>query len=132
MIQRCAELHLDHIAHSGDPFEFGYARPLDFGHWAAHKLETLTDYQLRHGEAVAIGLALDARYSVETGLLDEKCSAHDLQVTQAAGSPNFGIPILDLTDSTGQPQILQGLSEFRQHIGRATQPHSFRKHWKPG
>ena len=29
LVRRCAELHVDHIAGSGDPFEFGSARPLD-------------------------------------------------------------------------------------------------------
>src|SRR5205823_5396551 len=33
-IYHCAELHLNHISSSSDPFEFGSARPLDFGHWA--------------------------------------------------------------------------------------------------
>ena len=69
LIRRCAELHMRQIAHGGDPFETGSARPLDFGHWAAHKLESLTRHHLRHGEAVAIGIALDARYSVRAGLL---------------------------------------------------------------
>src|SRR5258708_4701519 len=41
LIYRCAELHVNPIATSGDPFEFGSARPLDGGHWAAHKLEQL-------------------------------------------------------------------------------------------
>ncbi|MEI9865119.1 MAG: hypothetical protein WDN00_11330 [Limisphaerales bacterium] len=59
MIHRCAELHLDHIAGGGDPFETGSARPLDFGHWAAHKLEQLSDFQISHGKAVAIGIALE-------------------------------------------------------------------------
>ena len=72
LIHRCAELHLDHIATSGDPFELGSARPLDFGHWAAHKLEQLSNFQIRHGEAVAIGIALDVIYSRQTGLLDAK------------------------------------------------------------
>ena len=62
-VYRCAELHLHHIATSGDPFEFGSSRPLDFGHWAAHKLEAMTHYSLRHGEAVAIGIALDSTYA---------------------------------------------------------------------
>ncbi|MDH3453326.1 MAG: 3-dehydroquinate synthase, partial [Gammaproteobacteria bacterium] len=69
MIRRCAELHMHQIAHGGDPFENGSARPLDYGHWSAHKLESLTRYHLRHGEAVAIGIALDARYSVLCGRL---------------------------------------------------------------
>jgi 3-dehydroquinate synthase len=71
LIRRCAELHLRHIADAGDPFELGSARPLDFGHWAAHKLEALSAHEVRHGEAVAIGMALDTRYSVETGLLPQ-------------------------------------------------------------
>jgi 3-dehydroquinate synthase len=69
MIRRCAELHMRQIAHGGDPFETGSACPLDYGHWAAHKLEILTHHALRHGEAVAIGLALDSRYSVQVGRL---------------------------------------------------------------
>ena len=63
LIHRCAELHVDHIATAGDPFEFGAARPLDFGHWSAHKLEQLSEFRIRHGEAVAIGIAIDTIYS---------------------------------------------------------------------
>src|SRR3984957_17598554 len=63
LIRRCAELHLEHIATSGDPFETGSARPLDFGRWSAHKLEQFSNFQIPHGEAVAIGIALDVIYS---------------------------------------------------------------------
>ncbi len=45
MIRRCAELHMHQIAYGGDPFENGSARPLDYGHWAAHKLEILTRFE---------------------------------------------------------------------------------------
>ena len=44
-------------------------RPLDFGHWSAHKLEQLTCNEVNHGEAVAIGVALDTRYSILSGHL---------------------------------------------------------------
>jgi 3-dehydroquinate synthase len=84
MIYRSAELHVEHIAGGGDPFEFGSARPLDFGHWAAHKLEQLSDYQIRHGEAVAIGIALDVIYSRNIGLLDAASAGpHSGPVAQA-------------------------------------------------
>jgi 3-dehydroquinate synthase len=69
VVYRSAKLHMHHIATSGDPFEFGSSRPLDMGHWAAHKLESLTNYRLLHGEAVAIGLAVDATYANQIGLL---------------------------------------------------------------
>ncbi|MCH7475198.1 MAG: 3-dehydroquinate synthase, partial [Gemmatimonadetes bacterium] len=67
LIHQCAKWHVDHIGTYGDPFETGSARPLDFGHWVAHKLEQLSDYKIRHGEAVAIGISLDTTYSHLTG-----------------------------------------------------------------
>ncbi len=115
-IRRCAELHLAHIAGSGDPFEAGSARPLDFGHWAAHKLETLTGHALRHGEAVAIGMALDSRYSVEIGLLDAGSLERICAVLE-----RLGLPIWD--DALTRPgpnddlEVVGGLEEFREHLG---------------
>ncbi|MEM9017308.1 MAG: 3-dehydroquinate synthase, partial [Verrucomicrobiota bacterium] len=61
-IRRSAENHVDHIATSGDPFEYGSARPLDFGHWVAHKLEQISHFEVSHGEAVAVGMAVDLLY----------------------------------------------------------------------
>jgi 3-dehydroquinate synthase len=110
LIRRCAELHLAHIAGGGDPFEQGNARPLDFGHWAAHKLELLTDHALRHGEAVAIGMALDARYSVEAGLLAEANFAAIVELLAALQLPVWH-------DALRAPALLDGLAEFREHLG---------------
>ncbi len=116
MIRRCAELHLNHIATSGDPFEYGSARPLDFGHWAAHKLELLTDHELRHGEAVAIGISLDSCYSVECGLLDESSLGTILELFAAVGLEQSH-PLLNQASPQGRLLILEGLEEFRQHLG---------------
>jgi 3-dehydroquinate synthase len=110
MIRRCAELHLAHISGGGDPFETGNARPLDFGHWSAHKLEILTAHDLRHGEAVAIGMALDARYSVEVGMLDEEAFATFATLLERLRLPTWHDALLD-------PALLGGLDEFRQHLG---------------
>src|SRR5262249_15817940 len=82
LIHRCAELDLNHMGTSGDRFETGSARPLDFGHWAAHKLEQLSNFQIPHGEAVAIGIALDVIYSREIGLLDEKSCERILKLLE--------------------------------------------------
>ncbi len=110
MIRRCAELHLAHIETGGDPFETGNSRPLDFGHWAAHKLEVLTGHELRHGEAVAIGMAVDARYSVEEELLDEEALATFLRLLESLRLPTWHDKLLDTS-------LLDGLDEFRQHLG---------------
>ncbi|MFQ5829338.1 MAG: 3-dehydroquinate synthase [Candidatus Methylomirabilia bacterium] len=116
LIRRCARLHLDHIAISGDPFEFGSARPLDFGHWAAHKLESLTRNQLRHGEAVAIGMALDTVYSAKIDLLKEGALEPVIGLLERLGFRLWD-ETLDLLGPDGRPLVLEGLTEFREHLG---------------
>jgi 3-dehydroquinate synthase len=116
LIHRCAELHLDHIASGGDPFETGSARPLDFGHWAAHKLEQLSKFQIQHGEAVAIGIALDVIYSRNIGLLTENSAARILNLLAQLGFKSFH-ETLSARTSGGDFQILNGLEEFREHLG---------------
>ncbi len=116
LIRRCAELHLEHIATSGDPFESGSARPLDFGHWAAHKLEQLSHFELSHGEAVAIGMALDVLYSRNTGLLDAAPAERVLRLLEKLGFTLFASELLN-ADNAELPDILSGLEEFREHLG---------------
>ena len=113
LIRDCAALHLQHIA-SGDPFELGSSRPLDFGHWSAHKLEQLSDFQIRHGEAVAMGIALDTLYSALSGRLSIEKAERILHLLLKAG---FEItnPLLDIQNETSE--ILKGLEEFREHLG---------------
>jgi 3-dehydroquinate synthase len=116
LIRRCAELHVNHIATSGDPFEFGSARPLDFGHWAAHKLEQLSGYQLRHGEAVAIGIALDVLYSRKIACLDGASAERVLALLEKLGFDLFANELLNV-DSESDLMVLKGLEEFREHLG---------------
>ena len=116
LIYRCAELHVNHIATSGDPFEFGSARPLDFGHWAAHKLEQLSDYAIRHGEAVAIGIALDTIYSRKMGCLDAASAERVLHLLERLGFELFANELLNV-DSENNLMVLKGLEEFREHLG---------------
>jgi 3-dehydroquinate synthase len=116
LIQSCAELHLNHIANGGDPFELGSARPLDFGHWAAHKLEPLSDYRIRHGEAVAVGIALDVIYSRRRGYLDATSAERVLRLIENLGFDLFFNELLH-ADSSGELVILKGLEEFREHLG---------------
>jgi 3-dehydroquinate synthase len=118
IIRRSAELHLGHIATGGDPFELGSSRPLDFGHWAAHKLEWLTDHRLRHGEAVAVGIALDTTYSHLAGFLPEAQWRRIIALLQALRLPIYAPELSrDLTDPDRPGSVLRGLDEFREHLG---------------
>lgn len=116
MIKRCAELHMHQIAHGGDPFETGSARPLDYGHWAAHRLETLTRYHLRHGEAVAIGLALDTRYSALCGLLPAADAERVCFLLEHLGFKLWH-SALEMRSEADELEVLRGLREFREHLG---------------
>lgn len=118
LIYRCAQLHLEHIANSGDPFEMGSSRPLDFGHWAAHKLENLTNYNLRHGEAVAIGIALDSTYSYLLGML---CLSDCQKILKTLSSLGFTLYVPELAEQLSHPEhprcLFRGLTEFQEHLG---------------
>lgn len=118
LIYECAKLHLEHISTSGDPFEMGSSRPLDFGHWSAHKLEQLTNYELRHGEAVAIGIALDSTYSYLKGMLKKREWEQILDTLKRSGFKLF-VPELQryLDAPSDQNSLLHGLQEFREHLG---------------
>lgn len=116
LIRRCAELHMDHIANGGDPFELGSRRPLDFGHWVAHKLEQLSSFAISHGEAVAVGIAVDVIYSRNIGWLDSASAERVLSLMEALG---FNLFAKELTsaDNKGRLLVLNGLDEFREHLG---------------
>lgn len=112
-IYRCAEMHMEHIATGGDPFESGSSRPLDFGHWSAHKLEQMSNYSLRHGEAVAKGIALDLTYSRIMGLISPEILDEILAVMTEIG---FDLSIPVSGDKEIQ-ELLKGIQEFREHLG---------------
>jgi 3-dehydroquinate synthase len=116
VVQRSAELHVEHIATSGDPFELGSVRPLDFGHWAAHKLEQISKFAVTHGEAVAIGIAVDLVYSRMQGLLDAETCERVLKLIESIGFATYS-PHLMENGRSGEPAILEGLEEFREHLG---------------
>lgn len=116
VIRESARQHMEHIATAGDPFERGSARPLDFGHWAAHKLEQLSEFRVSHGEAVAVGMAIDVIYARRTGLLPEPVAERILDVIQRLGFQLFA-PVKEIRTPTGRQDMLDGLEEFREHLG---------------
>ena len=116
VVQRSAELHVEHIATGGDPFELGSARPLDFGHWAAHKLEQVSNFRVAHGEAVAIGMAVDLVYSAKKGIIQAATAERILQLIEKIGFETYAPELLEQS-SNGELVILAGLEEFREHLG---------------
>jgi len=116
LVHRSAQHHVTHIATSGDPFEMGSVRPLDFGHWAAHKLEQLSDFRITHGEAVSIGIAIDTLYSQAIGYLDPRSTHRILALIQKLRLPTYA-PELQHQTHDKQNAVIAGLEEFREHLG---------------
>ena len=116
IIKRCAMLHLEHIRNSGDPFELGSARPLDFGHWCAHRLEVLSQHRIGHGQAVAMGVALDTCYARLMGMLTAQEQDAVIGALEKTGLPFFS-HLLERKGANGELEILKGLDDFQEHLG---------------
>jgi len=116
LVEKSAAIHSEHITGSGDPFEFGSARPLDFGHWAAHKLEMMTGNQVRHGEAVAIGIVIDSFYAMEKNYIPNADFEHIVALFKQLGFDLWHDALAD-KDNAGEFSVISGLTEFQEHLG---------------
>jgi 3-dehydroquinate synthase len=120
MIARCADLHLTHICESGDAFEQGAARPLDFGHWSAHQLERMSRrdgrYAISHGEAVATGIVIDSLYAAGQGWLGQDVVDRLIAALRVTGFALWHAELAE-RDEAGAAVVLQGLDAFRAHLG---------------
>jgi 3-dehydroquinate synthase len=114
VIRRCAQLHLDHISKGGDPFELGSSRPLDFGHWSAHKIEALSGHSIRHGEAVAIGIELDAMYSHLGGFITNDELSRVTALCDSLGFSKWRGYLALLLEGR---RLEDALHEFKEHLG---------------
>lgn len=78
---------------SQDAHERGARALLNFGHTFAHALEAHSGYSMRHGEAVAIGMACALDLSYKMGNIDADAHAFALKVIACAGLPTYAPPI---------------------------------------
>ena len=116
LVFRCAEEHLEHIRTNGDPFEYGRARPLDFGHWSAHKLELLSGFKISHGDAVAFGVLLDSSYARGKGWISATEYEAIERGLRASGFSLWHDEAI-VRDTAGHLELFAGLRDFREHLG---------------
>ncbi len=116
LVYRTAQLHLNHIATSGDPFETGSARPLDFGHWIGHRLEISSNFSIGHGEGVSIGIAVDSAYAMLLNFITEEDLLSITTALYKCGLPIYS-DLLTRLGSTKEPDIFEGIEQFREHLG---------------
>jgi 3-dehydroquinate synthase len=85
LIVRSVEIKADVV--SRDEREEGLRKVLNFGHTIGHAVEMVSGYSLLHGEAVAIGMALESRLAELLGLAQTGTAATVIRTLQAAGLP---------------------------------------------
>ena len=117
LVVRCAEIHLEHIRTNGDPFEYGRARPLDFGHWSAHKLELMSEFRISHGEAVASRRPARFHLRAEQGWISRRRAGADPRRACSESGFRLWFAELDQRDAEGQRAIFGGLRDFQEHLG---------------
>lgn len=115
-VEQAAGIHLRQITTGGDPFEFGSARPLDFGHWAGHRLEIMSANAINHGEGVGVGMALDTAYAALAGLIPDSDATRIISLIKNLGLPIYR-PELENTRPDGELEIIAGIANFREHLG---------------
>jgi shikimate kinase / 3-dehydroquinate synthase len=74
-----------------DPYEKGFRAALNLGHTVGHAVELVSEFKLRHGEAVAIGLVVEAKYAERIGIAEPGLSNTIAGVLSGYGLP-VGIP----------------------------------------
>jgi 3-dehydroquinate synthase len=95
-----------------DPFEQGRRAVLNLGHTVAHALERLSDFRLRHGEAVAVGMVAAARISAELGRAEPSLPGRIETALAARGLP-VRCPPFDVND------IWEAMAHDKKRRGRS-------------
>jgi len=98
-----------------DEKDFGLRNILNYGHTAGHAIESVSDFKVRHGEAVAIGMVVAARISNKLGILDTNEVIRLKDVIARAGLPTE-VPDLQtkglIQAISHDKKILQGKVRF--------------------
>jgi 3-dehydroquinate synthase len=70
-----------------DPYEKGIRAGLNLGHTVGHAVELVSNFDLRHGEAIAIGMVVEARYAARVGLASSGLVEAITESLKALGLP---------------------------------------------
>jgi len=98
-VAACVQLKADVVA--ADELESGRRAILNYGHTLAHAIETAGSYDLRHGEAVAIGIAYSAEVARRLGRIDDAAVGEHRRVLTAYGLPDRVPELLDTEELVG-------------------------------
>lgn len=93
-----------------DPFERGLRQVLNLGHTIGHAIETASDYQLFHGEAVAIGMAIETSIAEELGIAEKGLTNNVLMVLKGVGLPT------DIPDNINRSAVINAIKVDKKRM----------------
>jgi 3-dehydroquinate synthase len=112
LIVRSVEIKADIV--SRDEREEGLRKTLNFGHTIGHAVELVSGYSLLHGEAVAIGMALEGRLAEQIGVAKAGTAATIVKALQSAGLPT------DLPTGFQAGEVIEAMKSDKKGVSGKT------------
>jgi 3-dehydroquinate synthase len=112
LIVRSIEIKADIV--SRDEREEGLRKTLNFGHTIGHAIELVSGYSLLHGEAVAIGMALEGRLAEQIGVAKAGTAASIVKALQSAGLPT------DLPTGFEAEEVIEAMKSDKKGVSGKT------------
>jgi shikimate kinase/3-dehydroquinate synthase len=97
-----------------DPYEKGRRAALNLGHTLGHAVELASDFRLKHGEAVSVGMVFAARLAEQMGIGEAGVAREITATLQGLGLPTEIPPSLD------REQVLAAMERDKKRAGGAT------------
>ena len=95
-----------------DPYERGIRAALNLGHTVGHAIELASHFELKHGEAVAIGLVVEAKLAEKLGLAEN----HELTNEIESVLLGIGLPV-EIPEGLSHPKIIQAMRTDKKKDG---------------
>ena len=106
-------LHIKRGVIEIDEFDKGERNKFNYGHTFGHALESISEFELRHGQAVTAGMCLANDLSVRLGLLDAGKAAR-LNALLSVNLPSYEWGSLDFD------RYFELLSRDKKNVGKGT------------
>jgi 3-dehydroquinate synthase len=112
LIVRSVEIKAEIV--SRDEREEGLRKTLNFGHTIGHAVELVSGYSLLHGEAVAIGMALESKLAEQIGVAKAGTAATIVKALQSAGLPT------DLPTGFEAEEVIEAMKSDKKGVSGKT------------
>jgi 3-dehydroquinate synthase len=96
-----------------DPYEKGIRAALNLGHTVGHAVELASRFELRHGEAIAIGMVVEAKYAERVGVADHGLADKIAETLSALGLPT------QIPDALSHAEILRAMRVDKKKSAKA-------------